>query len=306
MALTKFNRTSVTQEDVLNVGLIKVDSKKEQTNLHKTIINEKFTEAYKSNKTDQDSILKFMHKKITTDYGSHDAHVNGFYYIQMVSGTWADTYNTSTGNDQTPDTIDSTFRKSNYLSVYPDELFNKFSSNYGMYATDIDIPQLNIEYESISGKNRSLNYASKINFAGDFSINYIETHNNLIFRYHEAWFKYIEALKKGYINITIPTNTDTSYTIPVPYFNAVWVVIFSPFTTNIRGLVKILGVAPINLPIKQVIGDRSKNEMTVINQNYKSNDMVIKFFETETERNDSELFKEYIKYMRKLPTIKDT
>lgn len=277
---------------------------------HREIINGKINDAYVSNDDTlekHDDILKFMHSNITTNYADYAAHVSGYYYIQMVHGSWTDTVSSLSGGS--PDKLSGnyeekgteSYKSNNDTSTFTKKHFKKLSQQFGQLATDIDIPQLNIEYESISGKARNLNYASRLHFAGDFSINYIENYTNHVIRYHESWFKYIDALKKGYVNLPISnTDNDKNYFIDVPYFNAVWVVIFAPFTTNIRGLVKIMGVSPINLPIKQIIGDRSKSALTTINQSYKSNDMIYKFFDSDADRLKSPFYKEFIKDMEKI------
>jgi len=278
---------------------------KSSDNTFKEIISQKFDDAYKldasnTKDTSKDDILKFMHEQVTTGYSDHAAHVSGYYYIQMVHGTWADHAASLYKSAKTKDNVnyDKDYFNNNDTSKFTEDSFKLVSNKFGQLATDIDIPQLNIEYESISGKSRNLSYASRLHYAGDFSINFIETYTNHIFRYHEAWFKYIDALKKGYVTLDIKKTKDTDYFIEMPYFNAVWVVIFAPFTTNIRGLVKIMGVSPINLPIKQVIGDRGKTSLTTLNQNYKSNDMVFKFFDSSADRDKSLLYKEFINDMQ--------
>lgn len=278
------------------------DVSEDPNNLTK-ILNKKITKDY-------NNLIKILHKKITKDYGNFAPHVNGYYYIQMIHGTWVDTVQTlgpigitSAQEESTVDQYESDYKKSNDTSKFTLTNFNKVSKEFGQLASDIDIPQLNIEYESISGKARNLNYASRLHYAGDFSINYIEEYNNHVFRYHEAWFKYIDALKKGYIVPNLNDNNQKEF-IDVPYFNAVWVILFAPFTTNIRGLIKILGVAPINLPFKQIIGDRGKNTLSTINQNYKSNDMVYKFFENDADRIKSELFTEFMIDMSTIHELK--
>lgn len=270
----------------------------EEGNTHKEIITGMVSEYHGGeNKESLDKIKQIMHSKITHDYSEFAPHVNGYYFIQMVHGTWVDTVSNS---DQVA-SFDQDYKDGNDMSVFSREHFNRVSSQFGQLATDIDIPQLNIEYEALSGKARNLSYASRIHYAGDFSINFIENYTNDIFRYHESWFKYIDALKKGYINQgTHAKPRDTDSFIDVPYFNAVWVVIFAPLSTNIRGLIKIMGVSPINLPFKQIIGDRSKSTLTTINQNYKSNDMIYKFYDDEKDYDNSPFFQEFLSDMERI------
>lgn len=267
----------------------------------KKIVDSEFDKLYGKDKID--TIVKRMHRMVTQDYGNITPHVNGYYFIHMIHGTWVNTIHDAAASNSNSDikggVFDSKYKKSNDMSDFKSisQNIERITEQFGQLATDIDIPQINIEYESISGKARNLNYASRIHFAGDFSINFLENYNNDVLRYHETWLKYIDALKKGYV--IQPSgkinNSDATEFIDVPYFNAVWIVIFAPFSTNIRGLIKIMGVSPINLPIKQIIGDRSKSTLSTINQNYKSNDMIYRFYENEAELHRSPFFDDFIK-----------
>ncbi len=251
----------------------------------KKIIDNKFDQYY-GNDDNIHNLQKKIHKALTVDYKDITPHVNGYYYIHMVHGTWK--------NDIIKQTFNGSFIKNNEFSTFTKEHFANIDSSFGQFATDIDVPQINIDYESISGKNRNLNYASKLNYNGDFSINFLENNNNMIFRYHEAWYKYIDAYKKGFVKKNVAPYKDDAYFVDVSYYNAVWVAVFAPFTTNIRLLIKIMGAAPVNLPFKQIIGDRTKSSLSTINQTYKSNDMIYKFYEDEKEYAASPFFQEFL------------
>jgi len=269
-----------------------------ENNTHKKLISTMMDSKVKDLRNSD--ILKFMNEQVSTKYGEMSPHVNGYYYIHMVSGPWVQTL--SEIEDKDIAKLDDAYTYENSdLSTFKETGFKRVLLQFGQLATDIDIPQINIEYESVSGKNRNLNYASKVHFAGDFSINFLENYNNDIFRYHESWFKYIDALKKGFIKmppIQQDENHDADDFIEVPYFNAVWVAVYAPFTTNIRLLIKIMGVSPINLPFKQVIGDRGKNALTTINQSYKSNDMIYKFYEDDADQDKCNFFEEFMLDMK--------
>jgi hypothetical protein len=43
-------------------------------------------------------------------------------------------------------------------------------------------------------------------------------------------------------------------------------------------LVKLIGVMPVTMPLKQVIGNRSQSKMTVLNISYKAADLFYKFY----------------------------
>ena len=265
------------------------------------ILNKKRMKAFgineKVSRTDRNNIQHVMHNQLTQGISQLDIGSNGFYYIHMVHGTWIDHLTSKESLDSNGNRY-SAQEYGEFSDGVDKGFFKTINDNYPTYATDIDIPQLNIEYDTLSGRVRNLNYASKVHFASDFSINYIDDNNKNFFKYHETWFKYVEASKKGFFKKSILHNTykgdPSDYFIDVPYFNAVWVAIFDSFSTNIRALIKILGVSPINLPFKQIIGDRGKNELTTLNMNYKSNDMVYKFFENKDDLQASSLYKEFL------------
>lgn len=248
---------------------------------------------------DGDDLQIWMHQQITTKYKDFNPHVSGFYYIHMVPGTWVDQLSElSKHRDK--------IREFGEFSSGIEEVTEAVLKNFGQYATDIDIPQLNMEYEVISGKSRSLNYATRANYTGDFTINFIEDYNLNVFRYNELWFKYIEALRKGYITNPGPLAPDSEMFMNIPYFNAVWVAIFKPFSTKIQGLIKIMGVSPVSLPFKQVVGDRAKNTLTTINITYKSTDMIHKFYESfNGDQKESSFYNEFIADIKKSKRLSD-
>lgn len=221
--------------------------------------------------TQKSEITKIAYKNTTFGYlYNYNPHINGFFYVFMEPGSWEEEY---PGGPVEGFLLNESGSKE-------DGLFKKFRDNCGMLAYDIDIPQLNMEYETYSSRNRNLNYATKTNLMGDFSIKYLETSDMKCIRYQSSWIQYIDALKKGYLGPAPETSTDLGEFIPTPYYNSVWVIIFDKFGTNIRGIVKIMGVAPVNLPIKDVIGERGQNNLSMVTCNYKCHDMIYEFYES--------------------------
>lgn len=234
------------------------------------------------------NILFNWHKNITTGmrYTKFSPHINGFYMVFMQHGTWFDHYlQIISANDAELLTLSG---PSKYSSG------DDFRKTYPMLATDIDLPDLTKEYINVSSRLRNSFVAARDYFVSDFSVSYIENMNLDMMRYHEAWHKYISLMKSGSLPVdsnlsncaTQPLNS--SYFIDVPYANAIWVAVFKPFTTDIQLLIKVVGVMPVNMPIKQLIGNRSASKMTVLNMTYKAADMFYKFYDgTEQVYNDS-------------------
>jgi hypothetical protein len=153
-------------------------------------------------------------------------------------------------------------------------------------ATDIDIPDLTEEYVSVSSRLRNSFMPLRNYFVSDFNISYIENLNLDIMRYHEAWHKFMDLVKRGEVDLYTEEEcrkVSSGYFIDMPYSNAVWVAVFKPFTTEIQMLVKLIGVMPVTMPLKQVIGNRSQSKLTVLNISYKAADVFYKFYNNTQE-----------------------
>lgn len=236
-------------------------------------------------------ILRDWQKNITLDYKHHSGftpHINGFYMIFMVHGPWYSMYqkylntNNEAGLSLMPDS-----KKMKPGAQNPMTQLSLINPNSAMnfLATDIDVPDLTEEYTAVSQRLRNSFVPSRNYFVSDFNISYIENINLDIMRYHEAWHKFMHLMRRGEF---IPKNdksyeqeckeNNNGYFLDMPFANAVWVAIFKPFTTEIQMLIKLVGVMPVTMPLKQVIGNRSQSKMTVLNISYKAADIFYKFY----------------------------
>jgi len=258
-----------------------------QNNLNLSDVNKNIIKKFQNNtknlifktKNNEDTILTILRNlylSLTINLGKDwHPYVNGRYMIFMVHGPWVnqiaslkENYNISTT------TID-----------FFNELINKKDFNYlfPRIATDIDLPQLNNEYISVSTRNQSITYFLRQSLLPDFSISYIEDQQSLsIIQYHDAWFKAIELYRRGLISTSVNTGQNQNkrpspYFYSVPYLNGIWILIFD-ISLNIRGLIYLIGVKPVNHPLKEFLGNRSNSKMTVYNIQYKTTNMYYEFF----------------------------
>lgn len=208
--------------------------------------------------------------------------VNGYFYIHMQNGTWVDYFN---GSGQ--------FNKNNTINTTTYSLRN-IASKAGKYIFNTDLPNMLMETETVSGRLRNVNYATKMQLLGDFSINYHDNNNLDLLTYHVAWFKFIEALRRGDIE---PNSDDwesddgqaaISPFIRMPYYNAMWVLVFKPFSTIPVAIFKLMGITPVSLPLQQILGDRGAPTIGTFNQTFKCNDVVFDFKGNDTFNSYSE------------------
>ncbi len=257
-----------------------------------------------SEDTSVNKVLAKWHEDITLGpkrNANFTPHVNGFYMVWMVHGTWYDNYlnHLKYGTDENggfnpyaagdsnartlPNISDSPYKRVldiTHASMGPSTKNNSFN----MLATDIDIPDITEEYLSVSSRLRNSFVPSRNYFVSDFSISYIENINLEVIRYHEAWHKYLELLKRGEIKMyeneaeCRAADDGRDIFLDMPFSNAVWVAVFHPFTTDIQLLIKLIGVMPVTMPLKQVVGNRSASKLTVLNMQYKAADIHYKFY----------------------------
>lgn len=225
--------------------------------------------------------------------GKFSPFINGYYYIHMVSGTWIDYFKPN------PKNKDSKNKASGVVTTgveYND--LKEIASNMGSYIFGSDLPNILMETEVVSGRLRNINYATKTQINSDFSINYHDDNNLSILKYYTSWFKYIELLRRGEIEYDSSFSATSSF-MDIPYYNAIFVIIFKPLSIKPIAIFKILGVMPINLPQQTLLGDRSSPSIGIFNQNLKCNDVIFdiqqpgKKLETDTIEKPSNLF-EYL------------
>lgn len=233
-----------------------------QENLN-TLLKSNMDDAFKS------FVTKSFDQLVLSPRKKWAPHINGWYYANMVHGSWAH------------DMMDTTKKLPEIFTEFSPDNNNAIKSaikEMGHLIKEIDPTQLNIEYETVSGRVRNIQHATRAMGTSDMSITFKDNRNLDNFRYHEIWYKYIDAYKKGFFDTTLEEDPFTSPFIPVPYLNAIWVVIFKPLSFELQGLIKIMGIAPTGLPIKDIIGQRSSPQVTTYSINYKAVDTICVFY----------------------------
>lgn len=224
----------------------------------------------------QTFVNKIVKQMIIDPRNTWIPHVNGWYYVNMVGGNWEDDLVQVSKNK------DNKFKE---FSTNPDKLFDSVKPQFGHLIKDINPPQLGIDYDTISGRLRNISIATRTNMTQEFSIVWKDNANAEVFKYHEFWYDYIDAHKKGFIKSN-QEYKDENYFIDVPYFNAIWIAILKPLTFELLGLVKLMGVAPTNpIALQEILGQRGASQLTNYTINYKCVDSIVQMFQGEPSGN---------------------
>ena len=218
----------------------------------------------------QTFVNKIVKQLIVDPRGNWAPHVNGWYYVNMVGGTWESKLVNAYKDKE------NSYKE---FSTNPETLFTSVKKEFGHLIKDINPPQLGIDFDTISGRLRNISIATRTNMTQEFSIVWKDNSTAQVFKYHEFWNDFIDAHRKGFIKSDEKYDDDT-YFIDVPYFNSVWIAILKPFTFELLGLVKLMGVAPSNpIPLQEILGQRGASQLTNYTINYKVVDSIVQMFE---------------------------
>ncbi len=232
-----------------------------------------------------DFINKLSHK-LGWGYSDFDPYTNGNYAVFMCHGPWLEAAQRSPKGKHM--NYISYMDKKKTIDANKNKLFDDAEGiiNFSQSITDVDIPEPTKEYIAVSTRQKN-SFVNTRDFAGsDFNLTYIENKNLDVFKYHEIWHKSIELIREGLlyvpedsIRIQGTSLIQSEYLIPNPYSNATFVLLFKAKTFEVTGLIVLFGVMPVNLPFKNLVGDRSGSKVATYTMNYKFMDMQYAFYD---------------------------
>jgi len=245
-------------------------------------------------------LLTFLTKLTQTfgiDYSEFSPYINGNYAVFMEHGTWFKTLQEySRLSSNVPETIQgyistmNTTKTDKKLNLYQYPLYGKSFKDklkFSQTITDISLPEPNKEYMAISTRQKN-SFVNTRDFVGsDFNINFVDNNDLAIFKYMEAWHKSIDLIREGlFFNTYTATGkmyfdslVTEDYLIENPYCNTVWIALLDSKGVDLRGIITLFGVMPMNLPFKSLIGDRGSPKITSYNLNFKFMDMQYEFID---------------------------
>jgi len=259
-----------------------------------------FLHEHLKNKVDSDfknqseNLKSFLIDLTTTfgfDYSTFDPFVNGNYAVFMEHGTWFKTLMKYYQDGTAPKTVqkyisfmDYTKTDINKVLYSPnDKTINKLK--FSQLITDISIPETNKEYMPISTRQKNSFVNTRDYVGSDFSMTFLDTIDLNIAKYMEAWNKSIDLIREG-LFFTYESNKEyfdrlqeETYLIDNHYNNTVWVAILDSKGVELKGLIALFGVLPINTSLKNIIGDRGSPKLTTYNLNFKFMDMQYEFID---------------------------
>jgi hypothetical protein len=238
-----------------------------------------------NHKDTRDFILNLYHS-LGWGYGQFIPYTNGNYAVFMQHGPWLKTaisQNNSGLINNYVSSLDKNKRadstQNNILEILGTIGSNEQPIKFSQTILDIDIPEISKEYTPVSTRQKN-SFINTRDFTGsDFTMNFLENKKIEVFKYHEMWHKSIELIRDGLMYVPEIAKITNEYLIPNPYSNAVYILIFEPKSMDIAGLIVLFGVLPINLPFKNLVGDRNGAKVTQYTMNYKFVDLQYAFYD---------------------------
>lgn len=150
-----------------------------------------------------------------------------------------------------------------FFDVLPTSIVTARNSIFS--ASEFSPPEcaLNVD-QMASGSNIRIPFAVGKTSGGQMSISFIENMKLDIYAFHNNWLNYIEQVMLGYLD---PTE-EYIESGELDYATSAFVMRYKPDMKSLVYLGKAIGIFPINLPNKEIIGTRTTPALTTFTINY--------------------------------------
>jgi hypothetical protein len=127
-------------------------------------------------------------------------------------------------------------------------------------AQDYNPPEIQIlNNEIASTMNLRVPYGVGRSSGGNFTISYLENATLDVYEMHHSWFHYIEQVILGEVQPTELYYSDKT----LDYATCAYVIKYKPDLRSITYIGKAIGLFPVSIPTKEVVGTRNNYQTTV-------------------------------------------
>jgi hypothetical protein len=141
---------------------------------------------------------------------------------------------------------------------------------------DFTPPAIQVISSEIPARSGAIQFSSEVQSYGQMQITFIDNSRLRAFGLHDSWVHYIEDVTRGVVSPNskyfTPDESETGKFGQLDYATSAYIVRFRPTVAmdwgDIVYIGKAIGIFPINLPDKEVIGRRDSNELTMLPISY--------------------------------------
>jgi len=207
--------------------------------------------------------LRYFYNQL---YGSYNPDITGYTLIFMVPPEFSSKeydLDTKLKTSSTSDIEDILVG----LSLAPQNIkdVDDFAKVLPFMATEFTPPQTEVQNAQVQSRTGAMSYATDVHETETVSISYIESNPLTIYKFHLLWIDYIREILKGTIEPKASYIDPTSQNFGIQdYLASFYIVKYLPDLATISYISKCIGVYPLRLPSKELIGTRTTNEICVL------------------------------------------
>ncbi len=193
--------------------------------------------------------LRYFYKQL---YKNYNPDINGYNLIFMIP----------------PDLSGWRVSHNNLYSQESMSFFFETSKFVTFAAIDFTPPTQQVNTEKIASRTGAIPYVTEISNTEQCSITYVDNAEIDIYHFHHMWLEYMRAVVEGFVEpddkYINPDNIKDGCFGAIDYAASIYVVKYLPNLRDIRYINKSVGIFPQSLPSKELIGQRSSNELTTL------------------------------------------
>jgi len=183
-------------------------------------------------------------------------------------------------------TVDQDFSNKGVFGQHKEELYlgndsikeqlRRITKFVTFAAVDFTPPQEQVNSERVSSRSGAIPFATEFSTSEQASVTYIDDSELSIYKFHQVWIHYIWDIVEGkirphpdYLNPQNETfgNAGGAYG-GIDYASSIYIVKYKPNLKDITYVGKCIGLFPQALPSKELIGQRTGNELTTLPFSY--------------------------------------
>jgi hypothetical protein len=139
-------------------------------------------------------------------------------------------------------------------------------------AIDFTPPQEQVNTDKISSRSGAIPYATEITTSEQVTVTYLDNMDLALYKFHQIWIYYMWEILEGKIrpsdDFIYEVETNERNFRALDYAGSFYIVKYKPDLKTITYIGKCIGVFPQSLPSKELIGQRTANELTTLPFNY--------------------------------------
>lgn len=139
-------------------------------------------------------------------------------------------------------------------------------------AIDFSPPTIEVTSSNVAARVGGMPFATEVGTTNQLSITYLDNKDLSIYSFHSGWIDYMKGMLDGLIPDCEPDsfpddllpNDDGFINSGLDYAGACYIVKYSPSMQQIKYIGKCTGIYPQSISAKEIIGQRSTNELTTV------------------------------------------